>query len=214
VVSLVGIGCSPSCGVRATLDLPAATESRPPGTATSAMALASSHWFRLPSPVQDVGGEGEDIWLCARHGYLYILVHRKGVTVMRKLTVTDLLATLIVAAVVVAFIGYSVRGSMPFVQDPWGMAGVGIVGAMLTVAALGRKAFGTGAFEVTMVTLGVLTIGFGIAALIAETAWALLVPMVVGLVLLWVLALVHDAGYDAPGHLKVNEVRRKIVDAR
>jgi hypothetical protein len=36
-----------------------------------------------------------------------------------------------------------------------------------------------------MVTLGVLTLGFGIAALIAETSWALLVPMVAGLVIIW-----------------------------
>lgn len=44
---------------------------------------------------------------------------------MRKLTLRDILATLIVAAVVVPFIGYSVRGSMPFVHDPRGMAGIG-----------------------------------------------------------------------------------------
>jgi hypothetical protein len=35
-----------------------------------------------------------------------------------------------------------------------------------------------------MVTLAVLTLGFGVAALIAETVWALLVPMVAGLVLM------------------------------
>jgi hypothetical protein len=127
-------------------------------------------------------------------------MNRKEVTIMRKLTLKDLLATLIVAAVVVPFVGYSVRGSMPFVHDPRGMAGVGIVGAVLAIAAFGRKAFGAGAFETVMVTLGVLTVGFGIAALIAETMWVLLVPMVAGLVLMWVLALVHDAGYLAPRH--------------
>jgi len=119
---------------------------------------------------------------------------------MRKLTFRDLLATLIVAATVVPFIGYSARGSMPFVEDPRGMAGVGIVGSLLAFAAFGRKAFGTGAFESVMVTLGVVTIGFGIAALIAETVWALLVPMVAGLVLMWALALMHDAGLVAPEH--------------
>lgn len=41
-----------------------------------------------------------------------------------------------------------------------------------------------------MVTLGVLRIGCGIAAQ--------LVQMVVGLVPMWVLAVVHDAGYVAP----------------
>jgi hypothetical protein len=95
---------------------------------------------------------------------------------MRKLTLRGILATLVVAAVVVPFIGYSVRGSMPFVHESRGMAGVGIAGCLLTFAVLGRDALGTGAFERVMVTLGVLTLGFGIAALIAETTWALLVP--------------------------------------
>jgi hypothetical protein len=118
---------------------------------------------------------------------------------MRKLTVRDLLATLIIAAVVAPFVGYSIRGSVPFVEDPRGMAGVGIVGGLLAFAVFGRKAFGTGMFESIMVALGVITIGFGIAALIAETVWALLVPMVAGLVIMWVLALMHDAGYVASG---------------
>ena len=119
---------------------------------------------------------------------------------MRKLTFRDMLATLIVATAVVPFIGYSVHGSMPFVQDPRGMAGVGIVGCLLTFAAFGREALGTGAFKWFMVTLGVLTLGFGIAALIVETSWALLVPMVAGLVIIWAAALLHDAGYVAPAH--------------
>ncbi len=119
---------------------------------------------------------------------------------MRKLTFRDILATLVVAAVVVPFIAYSVRGSMPFVHDPRGMAGVGIAGCLLTFAAFGRDRLGTGAFEWFMVTLGVLTLGFGIAALIVETTWALLVPMVAGLVIIWALALLHDTGYIAPAH--------------
>lgn len=117
---------------------------------------------------------------------------------MRKLTIRDLITTLIVAAVVVPFIGYSVRGSMPFVHDPRGMAGVGIAGCLLTFAAFGRERLGAGAFEWFMVTLGVLTLGFGIAALVAETSWALLVPMVAGLVIIWAAGLLHDAGYIAP----------------
>ena len=119
---------------------------------------------------------------------------------MRKLTIRDLMATLIVAAVVVPFIGYSVRGSMPFVHDPRGMAGIGIAGCLLMFAAFGRERLGTGAFEWFMVTLGVLTLGFGIAALVAETAWALLVPMVAGLVIIWAAGLLHGAGYIAPAH--------------
>jgi hypothetical protein len=80
------------------------------------------------------------------------------------------------------------------------MAGVGIAGCLLEVAVLGRGALGTGAFEWFMVTLGILTLGFGIAALVAETTWALLVPMVAGLVIIRAAALLHDAGYIAPAH--------------
>ncbi len=56
---------------------------------------------------------------------------------MGKLTLRDLLAMLITAAVVVPLIGYSVRGSVPFVQDPRGMAGVVIVGTVLAFAVFG-----------------------------------------------------------------------------
>ena len=51
-----------------------------------------------------------------------------------------------------------------------------IVGTVLAFTIFGRNAFGTGAFEMVMVTLGVLTLGFAIAALIVEPMWALLVP--------------------------------------
>jgi hypothetical protein len=113
---------------------------------------------------------------------------------MRKLTWKDALATLVVIAVVVPFVGYSVRGSMPFVQDPRGMSGVGILGGLLALAILGRRAFGSGIFEMLMAVLAVGTVGVGIAALVAETNWALLVPMMAGIVLTWALAMLHDAG--------------------
>ena len=66
-------------------------------------------------------------------------------------------ATLITAAVAVPFVGYSVRGSMPFVPAPRGMAEVVIVGTVLAFAVFGRRAFGTGAFEMVMATFGVRT---------------------------------------------------------
>lgn len=51
-----------------------------------------------------------------------------------------------------------------------------IVGTVLAFTLFGRNAFGAGAFEMVMVTLGVLTLGFAIAAPIVEPMWALLVP--------------------------------------
>jgi hypothetical protein len=112
---------------------------------------------------------------------------------MRNLTIRDALATLVMAAVVVPFLGYSIRGSMPFVQDPRGMAGVGIVGVILLAVAFGTEAFRTHRFGPVMTVVGIVTLGFGIAALIAETSWALLVPMVAGMVVLWALGLTEDA---------------------
>lgn len=70
---------------------------------------------------------------------------------MRKLTLRDLAATLIVAVVIVLFVGYSVRGSMPFAPDPRGMVGVGLAGEVLALAAFGRRAFGSSVFERVMI---------------------------------------------------------------
>jgi hypothetical protein len=54
-----------------------------------------------------------------------------------RLTKKDLITTALVAAVAVPYVGYLVRGEMPFIQDPRGMAGVGIVGLVLSFAAWG-----------------------------------------------------------------------------
>lgn len=80
------------------------------------------------------------------------------------------------------------------------MAGVAIAGTVLAFAVFGRNAFGIGVFEIVMVTPGALTLGFAIAALIAETMWALLDPAMAGLVLMWALAILHDVGYFAREH--------------
>jgi hypothetical protein len=112
---------------------------------------------------------------------------------MRRFTVSDAFAAVLVAAVVVPFVGYSVRGSMPFVEDPRGMAGIGLVGGLLAFAALGRNAFGKGAVGWAMTTLAVATLGVAIAAVIVETSWALLVPMVTGIALVATLAMLRRA---------------------
>ena len=120
---------------------------------------------------------------------------------MRKLTGRDALATLIVLAAVIPFIGYSVRGTWPVVEDPSGMAGIGIVGALGAMWAFGRRAFGSGVYAATMTVLAAIAIGFGVGALIAETTWALLVPMVAGLAAVWLLGVLHDAGVLQAGRI-------------
>ncbi|KOX06098.1 hypothetical protein ADK65_02490 [Streptomyces sp. NRRL B-1140] len=117
---------------------------------------------------------------------------------MRKHIVTDILTTLIVAAVVVPFIGYSVRGSMPFVQDPRGMAGVGIVGCLLLFLVLRGGTADTGRLAWLTWALGALALGFGITTLIAETSWALLVPMMAALVAFWAAVTVQRTEHAGP----------------
>jgi hypothetical protein len=53
----------------------------------------------------------------------------------------DGVATLLVAAVVVPYIGYLVRGSAPFIHDPRGMAATALVLGLAAAAVLGREAF-------------------------------------------------------------------------
>jgi hypothetical protein len=107
------------------------------------------------------------------------------------------LGTLLVAAIVAPFVGYSIRGSMPLIRDASEMAAVGTVGCLLAFAAFGRRAFGTGNFEAIMAMTLLLTLGCGIAALLAA-AWVMLIPMVGGVVFMCGLALLHDAGRIAP----------------
>ena len=53
----------------------------------------------------------------------------------------DGVATLLVSAVVVPYIGYLVKGSMPFIHDPRGMAATALVLGLAAAAVLGREAF-------------------------------------------------------------------------
>lgn len=44
-----------------------------------------------------------------------------------KLTVRDAIATVLVLAIGVPYVGYLVNGEMPFVEDPRGMSAIGLV---------------------------------------------------------------------------------------
>ena len=116
-----------------------------------------------------------------------------------KLTRKDLLATLLIAVVVVPYVGYLIWGEMPFIQDPRGMATVGIVGLVLCFAAWGlglRTTFGK-----VMLVLGVATIGLGIAAALvgAEGSELLLAVFIGAIVVVWAIETMHDAGRFGTG---------------
>ena len=81
---------------------------------------------------------------------------------MRRLTIRDAMATVLVLAVAIPYVGYLIRGEMPFIQDPRGMATTGVIGLVLCFVAWGvgiRSTFGR-----VMVFVGLGAIGLGIAA--------------------------------------------------
>ncbi|MFP3712597.1 hypothetical protein [Puerhibacterium sp. TATVAM-FAB25] len=106
----------------------------------------------------------------------------------------DWIALGIAAAIVVPYVGYLVRGSMPFVQDPRGMAAVALV---LGVAGFMVLDVGTDTRRPQPVELLLAggTVALGLAAfLLAETVLAegLLAALVVAVVLVLLLGVVHD----------------------
>ena len=44
-----------------------------------------------------------------------------------RLQTRDLVATILVALIAIPYVGYLVDGEMPFIEDPRGMAGTGLV---------------------------------------------------------------------------------------
>lgn len=113
-----------------------------------------------------------------------------------KLTWRDGLATLVFAAIVVPFGGYLIYGSMPFLQDPTGMAGLvlvlGVIGTLIGGWIVVDRGF---ALEATTVGAGLISAALGIAALVSENFWdvttrnVLLVGAVALIAVLWVIAI-------------------------
>jgi hypothetical protein len=103
----------------------------------------------------------------------------------------DVAATLLVAAIVVPYIGYLVRGSMPFIQDPRGMAATGLVLGLAAAAVVGREAF-RGTWGVTAAFFAVASGGVGAVTFIRAEEGALseglLAVFVVAIVVAWALA--------------------------
>ena len=101
-----------------------------------------------------------------------------------KLRMRDWIATLLVAAVVVPYVGDLVRGSMPFIEDPRGMAGAGLVLGLVAAPVAGRGEPSEQRNSAKLV-LTVVSLLVGVAALaFAETfvASALLAVFMVSIV--------------------------------
>jgi hypothetical protein len=118
-----------------------------------------------------------------------------------QIRVRDWIATLLVAAIVVPYIGYLVHGSMPFIRDATGMAAVGVVIALVAVSVIGPDGFrGTWGRWATLtgsaaVLLGVATVVLGERAVYGETLLAYFVGAVV---VTWLIAVLVDTSVLGP----------------
>jgi hypothetical protein len=113
-----------------------------------------------------------------------------------KLKMKDLVATLLVVAIGVAYGGYLLNGEMPLVKDPRGMAAVGLVLGLVAYLVLeGGDPRDTtdkveGGLMLAVLTLGVVTLA------LAETAAAeVLLAIFMGAILVaWAVKLADHAG--------------------
>ena len=109
----------------------------------------------------------------------------------------DGLAAVVVAAIVVPYVGYLIAGSMPFVEDPRGMAAIGLLGGIAAALVLGRGGF-RGFWGHVAAVIGGFVLATGFATLIwAETgvlAEVLLAVFVGGIVVTWLVAELVDTG--------------------
>lgn len=120
-----------------------------------------------------------------------------------RLTLRDGIATLFVAAIMVPYAGYLIRGEMPFIEDPRGMSAVGLVLGVLAFFTAGRISTATTVGKVE-IGLGLLGLAVGIAALaLAETAAAevLLATFMAAILITWAVQMLHHAGllHAGPG---------------
>jgi hypothetical protein len=109
----------------------------------------------------------------------------------------DGVATLLVSAAVVPYVGYLVKGSMPLIHDPRGMAATALVLGLAAVAVLGREAF-RGTWGVAAAFFAIVSGAVGVVTFIRAEEGALseglLAVFMAAMVVAWVLAEVVRTG--------------------
>ena len=113
-----------------------------------------------------------------------------------RVKLKDLFATLLMAAIAVPYIGYLVRGEMPLIEDPRGMAGTGVFFGAVALFVMWRgDAFDwTGKAETAM---AVVSLALGVAAYeLSGTGAAdvLLAVFMVSIALVWMVKLLDHTG--------------------
>lgn len=113
-----------------------------------------------------------------------------------RLKARDLIAAALVALIAIPYVGYLINGEMPFVEDPRGMAAIGLI---LGTAAFLIMRTGDRVDRLGMSELGIagVSLALGIVALVlAETGAAevLLAVFMVSILVVFAVELMDHAG--------------------
>ncbi len=102
------------------------------------------------------------------------------------------IASVLVAAILVPYVGYLLRGEMPFLKDPRGMAATGLILGLAAAAMAGSAVFAAGLWHRITLAVGIVTLALGIATVWVETNEVLLAAFMAGIAVTYALAeLVH-----------------------
>jgi len=104
-----------------------------------------------------------------------------------RITGKNILATLLVAAIVVPYIGYLVWGEMPFIKDPRGMGATGLILGIAAALVAGRAAFDPEPVHRAALGTGVVALALGVATVWVGTSETLLAVFIVAVVGTWIL---------------------------
>ncbi len=104
---------------------------------------------------------------------------------MRLTNARAAVTTVVLAAVLIPYVGYVIRGDMPFVQDARGMAGVGLVGLALIFAAWGLRLQTFSGKAMAVIGVGAAALGAAAALVGTEGSDRLLGLFVGALILVW-----------------------------
>jgi hypothetical protein len=118
-----------------------------------------------------------------------------------RLTWRDVVATVLVAAIMVPYAGYLINGSALLITDPTGMAALGLILGAIAAAVGGWIAVREGTFmsSATLI-LAIVSFGLGVSALVSEPLFnpagreIILWIFVASIVSLWALGILRHSG--------------------
>ena len=101
--------------------------------------------------------------------------------------VRNIVATVLVALILVPYLGYLVWGEMPLLQDPRGMGATGLILGLAAAAVVGRAALDPAPLSRAALGAGAVALVLGVATVWAETNEGLLAVFMAAIAVTWAL---------------------------